>query len=768
MSNSIPPIFYRPIPTQPEVVVPIESESFFELMWEMVNLIHQANPPQQYQYNPMRDYNIRLVQANVNPPQHTSHRQIKIEGDEEAIASDNRPRDNRSQESRIPEASGRQPSVRGSGSDRERYELPPGFKIPDLTDHRQLPFKLNDKEFYQKMVMELMEKIARILKAIKSESLIKFDEKANRISENVEKNLKINSDQRPSIDSSNNELGVQSDKKDPEHQIELVLQTVTPEGNVEEILIERGDLNLLLHNLNKMLDPQSKKEMSDTVEEALSHNKNVQGNQPQAQNPLNKSLEPVRQGEVPPMNSSNSLPPIAGPMQASAMASFMPFTAPLVGKEVRITDEEAFKIGKVDEITPISGFGTDTAEGKDTEKPVAESVLLAKAGKKTAKQKEVQEIAKTATNDQKTKKSSTLRIEDEKILPIHGKFTVDNLKGVRRRKGKNEETSGGGTSSNETHRLIDIFYMVLCAVVCGSQTIFDVTAYIESKEKWFTNLLGLRNGLPSSKLMSKLLVSFNATQLSEMLNIWIREAQGAPAKSGLASIIVMETFEGILFAQEKGHASTLDLCLPRLLQFMDLRRVVMLLSNDKGMKKFFDRILSCGANYIYDCGEEVLPEEEKIIPLFENAILDPKGTKGVNFVDSYIEGQEYLQLYEMDFFGSENMQSVSQVIGEIHSKDGKEETVQYFTSSVPKPSVWLFELLRTQRKLEGKTEWSVNMSMRGKHGDEASFAAREFFALIRRYASNLLLRDQWFKAPVSAKQQRAAKETDYLLRILQI
>jgi predicted transposase YbfD/YdcC len=46
------------------------------------------------------------------------------------------------------------------------------------------------------------------------------------------------------------------------------------------------------------------------------------------------------------------------------------------------------------------------------------------------------------------------------------------------------------------HKLIDILFITLCAVLCGADKVKEVAVYAEERETWLTNLLKLQNGIP--------------------------------------------------------------------------------------------------------------------------------------------------------------------------------------------------------------------------------------------------------------------------------
>ena len=47
------------------------------------------------------------------------------------------------------------------------------------------------------------------------------------------------------------------------------------------------------------------------------------------------------------------------------------------------------------------------------------------------------------------------------------------------------------------HQLQDIFFISLCAMICGADNWVAIEEFGLAKEGWFTELLGLEHGIPS-------------------------------------------------------------------------------------------------------------------------------------------------------------------------------------------------------------------------------------------------------------------------------
>ncbi|MGR8932322.1 MAG: transposase family protein [Gammaproteobacteria bacterium] len=53
-----------------------------------------------------------------------------------------------------------------------------------------------------------------------------------------------------------------------------------------------------------------------------------------------------------------------------------------------------------------------------------------------------------------------------------------------------------GVDPQRKHQLQDIFFITLCGVICGADNWVAIEDFGDSKQEWFTDLLGLEHGIP--------------------------------------------------------------------------------------------------------------------------------------------------------------------------------------------------------------------------------------------------------------------------------
>jgi len=73
------------------------------------------------------------------------------------------------------------------------------------------------------------------------------------------------------------------------------------------------------------------------------------------------------------------------------------------------------------------------------------------------------------------------------------------------------------------HKLSDIFFIALCAAVCGADDWVSIERFGKSKEAWFTEVLGLKHGIPSHDTFGNVFAVIDTQQFSESFSRWVAD-----------------------------------------------------------------------------------------------------------------------------------------------------------------------------------------------------------------------------------------------------
>jgi hypothetical protein len=73
------------------------------------------------------------------------------------------------------------------------------------------------------------------------------------------------------------------------------------------------------------------------------------------------------------------------------------------------------------------------------------------------------------------------------------------------------------------HQLQDIFFISLCAMICGADNWVAIEEFGLAKEVWFTELLGLEHGIPSHDTFGEVYAAIDTDHFSDCFSRWVAD-----------------------------------------------------------------------------------------------------------------------------------------------------------------------------------------------------------------------------------------------------
>jgi hypothetical protein len=287
--------------------------------------------------------------------------------------------------------------------------------------------------------------------------------------------------------------------------------------------------------------------------------------------------------------------------------------------------------------------------------------------------------------------------------------------------------------------------MLLCANLSGMHSLKDAIPFIEKRENWFKVLLGLKHGLPPRQLIFWLLATLDSTLFDQTLRLWLQELQGAQSGSPiLVDVIILQTPLG--FIMGKMHSSEGNPgAASKLIEGFSLKNFISMVKSNGSYGTLLERILRCGAEYIAEVDDELIPPENSQI------------------YESYLEGVERVVVEE--WRPPEGSLTNLRVHSEIFSSQGGGKSERFYVSSMEIPNEDFFDLFRLQRPYENKLFWLINSALKFPSIGTAFQRCNATLQNIEQYAKEVIQVNGDGKGSVEQQMQKAAKDLDFLLQL---
>lgn len=366
------------------------------------------------------------------------------------------------------------------------------------------------------------------------------------------------------------------------------------------------------------------------------------------------------------------------------------------------------------------------------------------------------------------------RVENESIMPA---WMGINMPGFAKEAIEEFEKRSASHKFGEEadHKLIDLLYMVLCAVICGAQTLPEVVNFIESREKWFKAILGLRPGLPSRRLIWSFIAGLDPQQFQRVVVKWLHYVRGASlapmgkhAASYLTSVHIWETPLGLIFGQRDRSEEAVDLqAAPDLMDAVFMRGSLVMTYRVDPKANSARKIVERGGDYLVEIDAELDSSAVQARELIGN-----RNSASLKAFESYIEGQERLvasvlsdEARQIEQNWGARAKTLSKLIYEPFMLTGRAVIERMYVSSLSDPSEEMFSMLRVQRKAESKCEWLVQLSFSPVPYEELKERIRMNLALFEAFGMKILEEKLEAGGDMAAARKKAASDPEHLLKL---
>lgn len=345
------------------------------------------------------------------------------------------------------------------------------------------------------------------------------------------------------------------------------------------------------------------------------------------------------------------------------------------------------------------------------------------------------------------------------------------------------------------HKLYDIVFITIAAVLCGAEDWYDIEDYGESNEQWLRQFLELPGGLPSHDTYNRVFSLFDPEALQQCFIDWVqglarisegqvvsidgKQLRQSGEQGGRAIIHMVSAWSnannmvlGQIKVNDKSNEIT---AIPALLEVLMLKGSWVTIDAMGCQTEIARQIKEAGAEYILAVKDNQKHLHDDIKEAFEQT---PQALNHTQFnVDhGRIEKRTCRTITDIDWVCGQGQWKGLQTIIEITSErtnkaTGEKQTqVRHYISSARASPDKFNAAIREHWGIENKLHWVLDVCFGEDASTKRAGAAAENFSFISKVALNLLnqsdVKKGSQKLSIKRKRRKADRDKDYLLSLL--
>jgi len=344
------------------------------------------------------------------------------------------------------------------------------------------------------------------------------------------------------------------------------------------------------------------------------------------------------------------------------------------------------------------------------------------------------------------------------------------------------------------HELKDIFFITLCASICGADSWVAIETFGKAKEEWFTKLLSLQNGIPSHDTFGNVFALIDTDEFCQCFSRWVDDLRqiseldiisidgkclrrSLDKSSNKAAIFMVSAWSSsnqlVLGQQRIDDKSNEITAIPKLLLQLDIAGSVITLDAMGCQTKVAENIIKREADYMLSLKGNQGTLHDDVKCFFESEQTSPPVSfESVNGGHGRIEQRTIRASSDIEWLKERHphwhgLHSIVAVTAQRECNGNISKETRYFISSLDATDPErLGYIVRAHWGIENNLHWVLDHafdedSNRARAGNSAAN-----MAVIRHIALNLIKADTSSKIGVKNRRLKAGWDNDYLEKLL--
>lgn len=345
------------------------------------------------------------------------------------------------------------------------------------------------------------------------------------------------------------------------------------------------------------------------------------------------------------------------------------------------------------------------------------------------------------------------------------------------------------------HKLIDILFITIAAVICGAEDWNDIEFYGQEKKEWLKTILELPFGIPSHDTFNRVFSLIDPTELQNCFISWVQSiakiSEGQvvsidgkrmcnSGEGGKKSIIHMVSAwsneNSMVLGQLKVNAKSNEItAIPALLDLLMVKGCWITIDAMGCQKDIASKIKSKEAEYILAVKANQEHLHDDIKEAFKHGVIEQVHEQS-NLGHGRIEKRTCRIITAMEWIcRPEDWQGIQTLI-EIQSERTikatgvKEIHIRHYISSALSTAKKFNEAIRQHWGIENNLHWILDVAFNEDSSMKRAGNAAENFSVISKIALNIIKQSELKKGvtrlSVKSKRKKAGWSNDYLADII--
>lgn len=342
------------------------------------------------------------------------------------------------------------------------------------------------------------------------------------------------------------------------------------------------------------------------------------------------------------------------------------------------------------------------------------------------------------------------------------------------------------------HELSNIFFIALCAVICGADNWVAIEEFGKAKESWFTRVLDLKNGIPSHDTFGDVFAAIDTDHFSQCFSRWVadlavltegdviaidgkclrRSIDSASKKAAIHMVSAWAQRNSLVLGQTKVSEKSNEItAIPILLSRLDISDAVITMDAMGCQKKIAKQIIRQGGDYVLSLKGNQGALHDDVRTYYTSELSPSEGVTEVDGGHGRVETRTIRASEDIAWLKErhswDGLRSILAITATRNT--GKKETVEtrYFISSLSADDPGKLErVVRAHWSIENNLHWVLDIAFDEDSSRTRTGHSAANLAIIRHIALNLIKKETTSKVGVKTKRLKAGWDNDYLLRVI--